>query len=88
MFLEWNLGGGRVFGLLALCLLVIAIVPSVAALTELGVRWNTSIEVLHLFSLNTAGILAVSLAAWLINLVIPALIGNLLIFGLKFFNNR
>ena len=67
---------------------VIAIVPSVAALTELGVRWTTSIEVLHLFSLNTAGILAVSLAAWIINLVIPALIGSLLIFGLKFFNNR
>lgn len=83
-----ELGWWQSFWSVSVVFLVIAIVPSVAALTELGVRWNTSIEVLHLFSLNTAGILAVSLAAWLINLVIPALIGSLLIFGLKFFSNK
>ncbi len=83
-----ELGWWQSFWSVSVVFLVIAIVPSVAALTELGVRWNTSIEVLHLFSLNTAGILAVSLIAWIINLVIPALIGSLLIFGLKFFNNK
>jgi hypothetical protein len=83
-----ELGWWQSFWSVSVVFLVIAIVPSIAALTELGVRWNTSIEVLHLFSLNTAGILAVSLAAWLINLVIPALIGSLLIFGLKFFSNK
>jgi uncharacterized membrane protein YbhN (UPF0104 family) len=82
-----DLGWWQTFWSVSVVFLVIAIVPSIAALTELGVRWKTSIEVLHLFSQNTAGILATSLAAWIINLVIPALLGSLLIFGLKFFRN-
>lgn len=85
---EVELGWWQSFWSVSVVFLVIAIVPSVAALTELGVRWNTSIEVLHLFSLNTTGILAVSLTAWIINLVIPALIGSLLIFGLKICSNK
>jgi MFS family permease len=83
-----ELGWWQSFWSVSVVFLVIAIIPSVAALTELGVRWNASIEVLHLFSSNTAGILVVSLAAWIINLVIPALIGSLLIFGLKFFKSK
>jgi uncharacterized membrane protein YbhN (UPF0104 family) len=75
------------FWAVSVVFLVIAIVPSVAVLTELGIRWETSIEVLQLFSPNVAGILATSLAVWIINLVIPALIGSLLIIGLKFFRN-
>ncbi|MBO9570763.1 MAG: flippase-like domain-containing protein [Chitinophagaceae bacterium] len=83
-----ELGWWQSFWSVSVVFLVIAIIPSVAALTELGVRWSTSIEVLHLFSSNTTGILAASLAAWIINLVIPALIGSLLIFGIKFFRSR
>jgi uncharacterized membrane protein YbhN (UPF0104 family) len=77
----------QTFWSVSVVFLVIAIIPSVAVLTELGVRWETSIEILQLFSSNAAGILATSLAVWMINLVIPALIGSLLIFGLKFFRN-
>jgi hypothetical protein len=65
--------------------LVLAIIPSIALLTELGIRWKTSIELVALFSTNITGILATSLAIWIINLVIPALIGSLLILGIKFF---
>ncbi len=67
---------------------IIAIVPSVAVLTELGIRWSTSIEVFHLFSSNTAAILAVSLTIWIINLVIPALIGSLLIPSFKLLKTK
>lgn len=77
----------QAFWSVSVVFLVIAIVPSVAVLTELGVRWETSIEILRLFSPNVAGILATSLTVWIINLVIPALVGSVLIFGLKFFRN-
>jgi len=52
------------------------------------VRWKVGIEVVQLFDSNISGILATSLAVWIINLVVPALIGSLLILGMKVFNNR
>lgn len=78
---EW-----QVFWSVSVVFLVLAIVPSIALLTELGVRWQTSIEVIRLFSTNVVGILATSLAIWMINLVIPALVGSLLILNIRFFN--
>jgi len=54
-------------------------------LTELGLRWEASIQVVQLFSVNTVGIFATSFGIWLINLVIPALAGSLLILGIKLF---
>lgn len=77
--------GWQTFWSVSVVFLVIAIVPSVALLTELGVRWEASIGVVRLYSANTAGILATSLGIWLINLVIPALIGSLLTAGLRIF---
>ncbi len=65
--------------------LILAAIPSIALITELGIRWKASVELVRLFSPNTVGILTSSLAIWFINLVIPALIGSLLILGLKFF---
>jgi uncharacterized membrane protein YbhN (UPF0104 family) len=65
--------------------LILAIVPTIAVLTELGVRWKASIELVQLFSNNAVGIMATSLAIWVINLVIPALVGSLLILRIKLF---
>lgn len=78
---EW-----QVFWSVSVVFLVLAIVPSIALLTELGVRWQTSIEVIRLFSTNIVGILATSLTIWMINLVIPALVGSLLILNIRLFN--
>jgi uncharacterized membrane protein YbhN (UPF0104 family) len=75
----------QTFWSVSVVFLIIAIVPSIALLTELGVRWEASMEVVRVFSSNSAGILAASLFVWLINLVVPALIGSLLIAGVKIF---
>lgn len=80
-----GLNGWQSFWSMSVVFLVIAIIPNVAALSELGIRWGASVEVVRLFSPNTAGILASSLAVWMINLVAPALIGSVVIAGLKFF---
>jgi len=68
--------------------LVMAIIPTFTFLTELGLRWETSIQVLELFSANTIGIFAASFAIWLINLIVPALIGSLLMLSIKIFKNK
>jgi hypothetical protein len=68
--------------------LALAIIPSIAVFTDLGIRWKTSIELVTVYSSNTVGILATSLAIWMINLVIPALIGSLLILSVKLFNDK
>ncbi|MBC7829555.1 MAG: flippase-like domain-containing protein [Chitinophagaceae bacterium] len=75
----------QTFWSISVVFLILAVVPSIALLTELGIRWKASIELVALFSTNITGILATSLAIWIINLVIPALIGSLLILGIKFF---
>lgn len=77
----------QVAGSVSVIFLVLSIVPTIAVITELGVRWKIGIEVVQLFDRNITGILATSLIIWIINLVIPALIGSLLILGIKVFNN-
>lgn len=82
--LDWQ----QVMGSMSVVFLVLSIVPTIAVITELGVRWKASMEVVQIFSSNLAGILATSLAIWIINLVIPALVGSLLILGIKIFRNK
>jgi hypothetical protein len=82
------LTAAQVAGSVSVIFLVLSIVPTIAVITELGVRWKIGIEVVQLFNSNITGILATSLAIWIINLVIPALLGSLLILGIKIFNNR
>jgi hypothetical protein len=83
-----SLNLGQVFASIGVVFLVLAVVPTIAVITELGVRWKASIELVQFFSTNTWGVLATSLSIWIINLVIPALIGSLLILGIRIFKNK
>lgn len=65
--------------------LVLAILPSFTFLTDLGIRWRAGIEIVQLYSSNTIGIFATAFTIWLVNLIIPALIGSLLILGIRIF---
>ena len=82
------LGFGEVWGGISVVFLVMAVVPTFTFLTELGLRWGASIQILELFSPNMVGVFAASFAIWLINLIIPALIGSLLILSIKLFKSR
>ncbi|HMH23359.1 MAG TPA: hypothetical protein VK563_16350 [Puia sp.] len=82
------LGIWQVWGGVSVVFLIMAVVPTFTFLTELGLRWEAGIQVLELFSANALGIFAASFAIWLINLIIPALIGSLLILSIKLFKNR
>ena len=71
----------------SLLFLVLAIVPTIA-LAELGIRWGASVELFKLYSSNIVGIYATATGIWLINLVIPALAGSLLILGIKIYKDK
>jgi hypothetical protein len=60
---------------------ILAIIPSIA-IAELGIR-GTIAKTLFSYSNNTLGILTATFGIWFINLFIPALIGSLLILGIK-----
>ncbi|MDI9363379.1 MAG: lysylphosphatidylglycerol synthase domain-containing protein [Flavobacterium sp.] len=70
--------------LVSVQLMIMAVVPSIA-LAELGVRGQVSIALFGLFSSNTIGIIAAVSGIWLINLIVPALVGSLLILGIRIF---
>ncbi len=63
--------------------LVMAIIPTIALFTDLGIRNELSIKLMGIFSTNHLGISLTSISVWLINLVIPAIIGSLLILSIR-----
>ena len=80
--------GLQVFTGVSVMFVLMAVVPTLTFLTDLGFRWAVGIQVFQVYTVNTAGILAVSLGIWLINLIIPALVGSLLILRIKLFSSR
>jgi hypothetical protein len=80
---DWLTGAA----LVSVMLMVLALIPSIA-LAELGFRGQISIWLLGLVSANFAGIVATAAGIWLINLIIPALAGSLLVLGVKIFSKQ
>ena len=70
--------------LIMIMLFVVSVIPTIA-ITEIGVRGSVAIFLFGLISSNTAGILSATFVMWVINLLLPALIGTAFIFTLKFF---
>jgi hypothetical protein len=69
------------FWLVTVLFWLLAIIPSFA-IAELGIR-GTIAKTLFAYSTNLVGILAVTFSIWFVNLFIPALVGSLLILGIK-----
>lgn len=63
--------------------LYMSVMPTLA-LGELGVRGSLSVWVLGAFSQATTGILAASVLIWVLNLAIPAIIGNYFLLKFKY----
>lgn len=69
------------FWLITVMFWILAIIPSFA-IADLGIR-GTVAKTLFSYSSNVLGILTVTFGIWFVNLFIPALIGSLLILGIK-----
>ena len=75
------------FWLLTIFYLTITLAPTIG-FTELPVRAAASTLLLQLYSSNVLGIQAASLSIWCLNVILPALVGSLLIFGLKIIREK
>ena len=75
------------FWLITVFYLVLAVAPTIGFL-EMPIRAKASIELMQLYSTNILGIQTAALGIWIINLVIPALIGSLLILSVRLFNYK
>ena len=62
----------------------ITLTPTIT-IAEIGVRGSMALLVFLKFSTNIIGILSSTFLLWIINLIIPAIIGSFFIFSLKFF---
>ncbi|MFC2097279.1 lysylphosphatidylglycerol synthase transmembrane domain-containing protein [Bacteroidota bacterium] len=51
---------------------------------EIGIRGSVAIFIIGYFSNNTIGILSATTLIWIINLIIPAIIGSILLYKIKF----
>ena len=80
--IQIHIAGLLAFMLITIFYLCMAIVPTFGFI-ELPVRIGASWEILKLYTTNEVGVGAVALGIWLINLVIPALIGSILILSNK-----
>ncbi len=63
---------------------VMTAIPTIA-ITELGVRGSMAVHFLGMVATDITGIFTASSMLWLINLALPALIGVIFIFDLRFF---
>ena len=85
--MEVDIGFPVSFLLLSGFYLVMLIAPTIG-FTELPVRATASVVLLKVFSSNIIGIQAAALGIWLINLVLPAIIGSVMILGIKIMKER
>jgi hypothetical protein len=68
----------------AVLFLTMAVIPTIA-LAELGLRGHVSLQLLGLFTANSLGVVLTSVTVWIINLMLPALAGSVLILTLNVF---
>jgi hypothetical protein len=70
------------FCMAALFFWVMAVIPSIA-LTELGIRGTVSVYLFQHFSANTVGIVTAATGLWLLNLIVPSVLGSLLMIRMR-----
>mgnify|MGYP003338840744 CR=1 FL=1 len=77
---EVNIGIADAFWSVNVSFLVMAVIPTIA-IAELAQRGKVIITIAGLYSANHLGITLATAAVWLVNLILPAIIGSILILG-------
>ncbi|MBC6490888.1 lysylphosphatidylglycerol synthase domain-containing protein [Flavihumibacter stibioxidans] len=73
--------------MVAIQFLVLAIIPTIA-LAELGIRGKLALELFGWISANQLGVITATVSIWLVNLIVPAIAGSLLIIRVRVFGSR
>ena len=85
--MQVDLGLVTGFWLIAVFYLLMAVAPTIGFI-ELPVRVSACWALLKYFTSNEIGVSAAALGIWLINLVLPAVIGSLLILSIKIVKDK
>ena len=85
--MQVNINLSTCFWLISVFYLVMALAPTIGFI-ELPVRVTASWAILKYYTVNELGVSAAALGIWLINLVLPAIIGSLLILGTKIIKEK
>jgi uncharacterized membrane protein YbhN (UPF0104 family) len=76
-----------VWNVLGLLFLALAVIPSIS-LIEVGLRGEISLQLMGLYTANSLGVGLTSVTIWFLNLVLPAIIGSILILGIKVYKKK
>ncbi|MBL4715296.1 MAG: hypothetical protein JKX95_01580 [Bacteroidia bacterium] len=63
------------------------IIPTIT-LAQLGIKGSLAIYFLGMFTANHLGLLTATACLWLINQIVPALLGSVFVLNMKFFRNN
>ena len=85
--MQVELAGWLCFCLLTIFYMAMAIIPSLG-IVELPIRLTAAWVIFKIYTTNELGIGAASLCIWLINVVVPAVIGGLLMINIKIVKER
>jgi hypothetical protein len=85
--MQVELAGWLCFWLLTIFYMAMAIIPSLG-IVELPIRLTAAWVIFKIYTSNELGIGAASLGIWLINIVMPALLGGLLMINIKIVKER
>lgn len=73
--------------LVSVLFMLMAMIPTIA-LAELGIRGKLSLELFGLVTNQQLSILAASAGIWIVNLIIPAVLGTVFLLGLRLFKQK
>jgi hypothetical protein len=82
-----DLAPGVISEVMSVVFLFMAVVPSIALL-EIGIRGEICLKLIGLFSANALGTGLTSVTVWLINLILPAIVGSLFLVSLNVFKRN
>ncbi|HEV7783511.1 MAG TPA: lysylphosphatidylglycerol synthase transmembrane domain-containing protein [Chitinophagaceae bacterium] len=72
----------QTFWVMSVSFLVMAVIPSIA-IVELVQRGKVMTTIMVLFTANGLGVSFTALGIWLINLIVPAIVGSVMILGMR-----
>ncbi len=75
------------FWVLCIVFLILAVIPTFA-IAELGIRGQVTWRLMQLFAMNALGVTLAVAMIWIINLLLPAIAGSILIAGVRLFKNK
>ncbi len=85
--MQVNISFGTCFWLITVFYLVLAVAPTIG-FVELPIRVTACWALLKFYTTNELGVGAAALGIWIINLVVPAIVGSILILGVKIVKDK